>query len=129
MDAPTVLVCDDAPGFRLLIETVLADAGLEVVGTAESFVEAARLAAELRPTVVLLDLWLPQFDPDGVIAVRRAAPDARLAVLTSLAAEEAERLVADIDGIDAILSKREAPDALAARVLALARDEPPTAIA
>ena len=31
---PRVLICDDAPGFRLLTRTVLSDAGFEVVGAA-----------------------------------------------------------------------------------------------
>jgi DNA-binding NarL/FixJ family response regulator len=107
---PRLLVCDDAPGFRLLVQTVFEDGGFDVVGEAGDWDAAEARARDLRPDGILLDLWLPVFDPAGVTRVRQAAPDAVLAVVSSLSAGEVADLVAGIDGIDLILSKREPPE-------------------
>ncbi|MFJ2240391.1 response regulator [Streptomyces sp. NPDC087859] len=66
----TVLIADDQPlqrmGVRMLLEGTL---GLHVVGEAEHGAEAVRLAAELRPDVVLMDIRMP--GTDGIEATRR----------------------------------------------------------
>jgi DNA-binding NarL/FixJ family response regulator len=58
----TVLIVDDHPGFRLTARTLLESEGYEVVGEAENGVQALRLAQELHPQVILLDVQLPDFD-------------------------------------------------------------------
>jgi DNA-binding NarL/FixJ family response regulator len=110
--APRVLICDDAPGFRLLTRTVLADAGFDVVGAAADWDEAVTLATDEQPDAIVLDLWLPTFDRAQVERVRAAAPGAVLAVVSSLAADEATRMVEGIDGIGPVISKRDPPDAI-----------------
>jgi DNA-binding NarL/FixJ family response regulator len=109
---PRLLVCDDAPGFRLLMQTVFEDGGFDVVGIATTWEEAQRAAATLAPQAILLDLWLPTFERDGVARVRAAAPDAVLAVVSSLAIAEVQHLVDGVAGVDLILSKREPPDSM-----------------
>src|SRR3954471_17651118 len=110
--APRVLICDDAPGFRLLTRTVLADAGFDVVGAAADWDEAVSMAGDSQPDAIVLDLWLPTFDRSQVERVHAAAPAALLAVVSSLAADEATRMVAGIDGIGPVISKRDPPDAI-----------------
>jgi len=110
--APRVLICDDAPGFRLLTRTVLADAGFDVVGAAADWDEAVTLATDEQPDAIVLDLWLPTFERAQVERVRNAAPAALLAVVSSLAADEATRMVEGIDGIGPVISKRDPPDAI-----------------
>jgi response regulator NasT len=112
--APRVLICDDAAGFRLLTRTVLADAGFDVVGAAEDWDEAVAMSTEFKPDAIVLDLWLPTFDRAQVERVRAACPSALLAVVSSLATEEAARMVDGIDGIGAVVSKRDPPDAIVA---------------
>jgi DNA-binding NarL/FixJ family response regulator len=107
---PRLLVCDDAPGFRLLVQTVFEDGGFAVVGTATSWDEARGGAQDLQPDAILLDLWLPVFERAGVTAVRAAAPHAVLAVVSSLATGQAAELVDGLAGIDLILSKRDPPE-------------------
>jgi two-component system response regulator DegU len=56
----TVLVVDDFQPFRELISRFLKEfVGIELVGEAADGFEAVRLADSLKPTVVLLDIDLP----------------------------------------------------------------------
>jgi CheY-like chemotaxis protein len=64
----TVLIVDDHPSFRLTARALLESEGYEVVGEAENGVQALRLAAELSPDLVLLDVQLPDFDGFEVAA-------------------------------------------------------------
>ncbi len=73
-----VLLADDQAlvraGFRALLD---AQPDIEVVGEADDGEQAARLAIELRPDVVLMDIRMP--GTDGLEATRRIAADPRLA--------------------------------------------------
>lgn len=116
--APRVLICDDAAGFRLLTRTVLADAGFDVVGAAADWDEAVAMTTEFQPDAIVLDLWLPTFDRSQIERVQGSCPSALLAVVSSLATEEAARMVDGIEGIGAVISKRDPPDAIVAALRA-----------
>ena len=60
--ATSVLIVDDHPSFRTTARALLEAEGYQVVGEAENGVEALRLAKELHPDLVLLDVQLPDFD-------------------------------------------------------------------
>jgi DNA-binding NarL/FixJ family response regulator len=82
--SPTrLLIVDDHEGFRRAARAMLEPAGYEVVGEAGDGVSALRLARNLLPDLVLLDVVLP--DTDGfVICERLQELDARpMVVLTS----------------------------------------------
>lgn len=57
-----VLVVDDERFIRTLLSRMLAELGLEVVGTAGDGQEAVALCAELRPDLVTLDIAMPGMD-------------------------------------------------------------------
>jgi DNA-binding NarL/FixJ family response regulator len=85
VDAPIrILLVDDQRMFREGVRAgLLHDPGIEVVGEAGDGEEAVRVATEVTPDVVLLDLRMPGVD--GVEAARRlrdALPATRIIVLT-----------------------------------------------
>ncbi|HET9959724.1 MAG TPA: response regulator transcription factor [Polyangiaceae bacterium] len=84
-----VLIADDQALFREGLRTALCALGLDVVGEAGNGEEAVRLAAELEPHVVLMDLRMPVLD--GVAATRRITQKAqapRVLVLTTFDDDE-----------------------------------------
>jgi DNA-binding NarL/FixJ family response regulator len=80
-----VLLVDDQPLFREGLALLLgASPELEVVGEAGDGGAAAERAAALRPDVVLMDLRMPGTDGvTGTRAIRAAAPDSKVLVLTT----------------------------------------------
>lgn len=83
--ATRVLIADDQrlirAGLRMLCEST---PGVEVVGEAADGAQAVRLAAELVPDVILMDLRMPGVDGTTAIAqVLSARADAKILVLTT----------------------------------------------
>lgn len=65
-----VLVVDDSPTSSTLLKHILdADPEVSVVGMAENGTQAVRMAGELQPDVITMDVVMP--DMDGVEATRR----------------------------------------------------------
>ena len=85
-----VLVADDQPlvrgGFRMILDE---RPDLELIGEAADGEEAIRLASELEPDVILMDVRMPNLD--GVEATRRLVANgtrARILVLTTFDLDE-----------------------------------------
>ncbi len=81
-----ILIADDhavvRQGLRMFLDL---DAELEVVGEAADGAEAVRLARQIRPDVVLMDLLMPVMDGIAAIKVIRAElPDIEVLALTSV---------------------------------------------
>jgi DNA-binding NarL/FixJ family response regulator len=69
--ARTVLIVDDHAPFRALARALLQLEGFEVVGEAADALSALDAVRRLRPSVVVLDVQLP--DLDGFEVARRLA--------------------------------------------------------
>jgi NarL family two-component system response regulator LiaR len=81
-----ILLVDDHMVVRKGLRTFLKyDPELEVVGEAADGAEALRLARELTPDVVLMDLLMPGMDGiAATAAIRRALPETEVLALTSV---------------------------------------------
>jgi DNA-binding NarL/FixJ family response regulator len=79
-----VLIADDHRLFAEALEAILsADKRIKVVAHAGDGREAVRLAAELSPDVVLMDISMPVMDGiEAARAIRAARPDACILMLT-----------------------------------------------
>ena len=109
----SVLIADDHPVVRQGISVLLSvHDDMIVLGEAADGEETLRLAAQLRPDVLLLDLKLPRLD--GVEVLRRLPEQSagtRALVLTS-AADKAQVALALQAGAAGFLYKDVDPDAL-----------------
>jgi len=81
-----ILLADDHSVVRQGLRMFLGlDPEFDVVGEAADGAEAVRLARELRPDVVLMDLLMPVMDGIAAIGqIRRDLPDVEVVALTSV---------------------------------------------
>ncbi len=116
-----VLVADDQAmvraGFRMLLAE---EPDIEVVAEAENGLEAVDKAARFAPTVILMDIRMPELD--GLEATRRileADPSARVLVLTTFDLDEYvyEALAAGASGF---VLKDDPPEQLLAAIRTVA---------
>jgi DNA-binding NarL/FixJ family response regulator len=121
-----VLIADDQAlvraGFRMILD---AEDDLDVVGEASDGAEAVKLARQLKPDVVLMDIRMPELD--GIEATRRVAelgtdPPVRVLMLTTFDLNEYvyEALRAGASGF---LLKDVPPEQLAAGIRIVAEGE------
>jgi response regulator NasT len=99
-----ILICEDETIIRLDLRAICERAGLEVVGEARDGVEALRLAAELEPDVVVMDVQMPKLD--GIEAARQLLAERPVAivVVTAFPQEELVRRAVEA-GVFAYLVK------------------------
>jgi DNA-binding NarL/FixJ family response regulator len=86
-----ILITDDHVVVRQGLRMFLSDdADMEVIGEAADGAEAVRLAHELKPDIVLMDMLMPVMD--GIAAttqIRNELPDTEVIALTSVLEDEA----------------------------------------
>jgi len=80
-----VLVVDDAVFMRTVLKKMLMEDGYEVCGEAGNGLEAIKLAKELTPDVVTLDITMPEMD--GVTAlpkIMEASPNSKVIMCSAM---------------------------------------------
>jgi NarL family two-component system response regulator LiaR len=125
LDGPArVMLVDDHAVVRQGLRTFLdLQDDITVVGEAKDGVEALRLAQELEPEVVLMDLIMPRMD--GIETVRRMKamrPHTQIIVLTSFG-DDQKVFAAIRAGATGFLLKDVSPQDLAAAIHAARRGE------
>ena len=114
-----ILVVDDDPGMRNLLEAYLGDSGFAVL-TASDGAGMWPLLASGMPDAIVLDLMMP--GEDGLSLARRLRSQSNVPILmVSARGEEIDRVVGLEMGADDYLAKPFSPRELLARLRALLR--------
>ena len=92
-----VLIVDDVPDLRAVIRLVIeTDGRFEVVGEAGDGEEGVRLARELKPDVISLDVAMPRLDGlDAIPLIHEACPGVRIMVLSGFETKKMARQAID----------------------------------
>lgn len=126
--SPSALVIDDSEAVREQLRSVLAGAGYRVL-TASSGEEGLRIAADRRPSAVLVDGQLPGID--GATVIRRIRLDEALrgtpCLLVTGSEDRSAELRALDAGADAFVRKDERFEIVLAKLAAVLRRAPPSA--
>ena len=110
----TILIVDDEEGIRKMLNIFLDAVDFKVVES-DCGKQAIRMAASVRPNLILLDLGLPDMDGKEVIQSIREWSQVPIVVLTVRSSEE--ELVAALNmGADDYITKPFGADALLARI-------------
>jgi two-component system KDP operon response regulator KdpE len=115
----TILVIEDEPPIRKLLNISLESAGYKVV-ECDNGNEGMRLAASVRPELILLDLGLPDVDGKDIIASVRQWSQIPIVVCSVRDADE--EVIKSLElGADDYVTKPFNPDVLLARIQASLR--------
>jgi two-component system phosphate regulon response regulator OmpR len=116
---PRILMVDDDPGMRTLLQAYLGDSGFAVL-TASDGAAMWPLLASGMPDAIVLDLMMP--GEDGLSLARRLRSQSNVPILMlSARGEEIDRVVGLEMGADDYLAKPFSPRELLARLRALLR--------
>src|ERR1700760_386260 len=116
-----ILMADDHPivlaGLKALVQ---ADPAMQIVGEARDGRTVLKLAAALRPDVIVLDVWMPEMNGMEVARTLLAElPGCRILVLTVHEDRATLRQLLDL-GVAGYLVKRSAADELLRAIHAVA---------
>lgn len=104
-DITTILFADDhqivREGLARLIDR---ERDLKIVAEAENGVDAVRLAQQLSPDLIVLDLKMPQKDgATAAVEILRDNPNAKVLILTSFATADEVKAALDAGTLSAIV--------------------------
>ncbi len=119
-----ILVVDDHTLLRNGIQALLEEQeDIVIVGQAEDGREAVRLAHQLRPNVVLMDIAMPLLNGlEATRQIKREHPEINVLVLTMYDHEEYFRQLLEV-GASGYIIKRAAASELVAAIRAVSRGE------
>lgn len=83
LDRPTILVVDDEPNVREMLEIGLAQYGF-IVRCAADGAQALSMLPECRPDAILLDIMLPKIDGVSLVPLFRRITEAPILMLSAL---------------------------------------------
>ena len=118
---PTVLVAEDEALIRLDLVELLKEEGYDVIGEAGDGEEAIKLARELEPDLVILDVKMPKLD--GITAAESIAEEriAPIVMLTAFSQRDLVERARDAGAMAYVVKPFDASDVVPAIELALGR--------
>jgi DNA-binding NarL/FixJ family response regulator len=110
-----VLVVDDYALFRRFVCSTLGKRpDLQVIGEASDGMEAVRLAGELKPDLILLDIGLPTLN--GIEAARRIrilSPESKVLFVSMMSSPDVVREALSTGAVGYVLKTKAAMDLIA----------------
>ncbi|UUZ81752.1 response regulator [Paenibacillus sp. P26] len=80
-----VMVVDDAAFMRMLLKTMLSEAGHEIVAEATNGLEAVKAYMTVRPDVVTMDITMPEMDGVATVKeIRKLDPQAKIIMCSAM---------------------------------------------
>ena len=100
-----ILIADDHQIVRMGLTTIFArEPDFDVVGEARNGVEAVRLARELGPDIILMDLLMPKKNgADATAEILVANPSAKVLILTTFGESDEVRRALDAGACGALI--------------------------
>ncbi len=122
MPAAKVLVAEDYDDARDVMAMVLQTAGFQVI-EARDGLEALEAARGLRPTIIVMDMFMPNMD--GLTATRMLRDEPELRRIPVIAQTAQPSVIGSSRGLfDAVLAKPCSPDVLIRTITDLLRSGP-----
>lgn len=120
-----IVIADDHPLLRRGLAAELADhPGWQLVAEADNGLDAVRLAGELQPDLVILDVCMPLLNGvESARQIRRSAPRTELLALTSHDSEHLAQALLEA-GVRGFVSKTDPPRLLHQAILSLSQRKP-----
>src|SRR3954447_11605935 len=116
-----VLVCEDETIIRLDICQLLETAGHTVVGEARDGAEAVRLATELTPDLILMDVRMPELDGGEAARQILSARQVPIVMVTAFAERDIVQQASEAGAFGYLVKPFRQDDVLAAITTAQAR--------
>ena len=118
---PRVVVAEDEALIRLDLVELLEEHGYEIVGQASDGEEAVRLANELEPDLIVMDVKMPKMD--GITAADKIAEDRICAVvmLTAFSQRDLIKRAKEAGAMAYVVKPFDASDVIPAIDIAMAR--------
>ena len=107
-----ILISDAISHNRKNLANFLSESGLEVVGTAASGTQTLKMAEELNPDIIILDINLPDVDAQEIIISLKCSQPTVEVILLMVSHDRAVEQQALGAGVYACLAKNEGIDPL-----------------
>ena len=100
----TVLLADDHLVVRMGIAAIISfEKDMAIVGETDNGADAVRLARELKPDVIVMDLMMPRMDGvSATLEILKERPDAKVLVLTTFETSQDIRKTLDAGAVGAL---------------------------